>query len=206
MARQEQTYIQKLTVKFLRAANQHARGNMRNLGGILLGGDPGIGKTTFLELFSDLTGIHLITIEVPHIVEEHIINIPFIVYMDGKKKAGSSQLKDKNTKNNDEYDMVLADSNLFTQIKSAQSVPDQQYIASMTDPHPNSNRQRIAQQLFQGLGGTENKIPPMIAAPMRIRAAIFTKRFIMNLRFSSVLFSRLPVSKTEIIRFRSFSL
>lgn len=164
MARKEQTYIQKLTVKFLRAANQQARGNMRNLGGILLGGDPGVGKTTFMELFSDLTGIHLITIEVPHIVEEHIINIPFLVYnpQTGTKQTGRSQLQDKNPDNNDEYDMVLADSNLFTQITRARSMPDQQYVAMMTDPHPNSNRQRIAQQLFQGLGGTENKIPPMI--------------------------------------------
>ncbi len=164
MARQQPTYIQKLTVKFLRAASQQSSGNMRNLGGILLGGDPGIGKTTFMELFSDLTGIYLITIEVPHIVEEHIINIPFLVYnpQSGTKQAGSSQLQDKDPTNNDEYDMVLADSNLFTQIQRAQSLPDQQYVAMMTDPHPNTNRQRIAQQLYQGLGGTEQKIPPMI--------------------------------------------
>ncbi len=80
MARANQTYIQKLTVKFLRAAKQQGSGNMRGLGGVLLGGDPGIGKTTFVELFSDLTGIHLITIEIPHIVEEHIINIHFLCH------------------------------------------------------------------------------------------------------------------------------
>ncbi len=164
MARQQPTYIQKLTVKFLRAASQQASGNMRNLGGILLGGDPGIGKTTFLEQFADLTGIYLITIEVPHIVEEHIINIPFLVYnpQNASKKAGSSQLRDKNPNNNDEYDMVLADSNLFTQIQRAQSIPNQEYVNMMTDPNPSSNRQRTAQQLYQGLGGTDQKIPPMI--------------------------------------------
>ena len=164
MAQPENTYIGKLTTKFLRAASQQARGNVRGLGGILMGGDPGVGKTTFMDLFSDLTGINLITIEVPHIVEEHIINIPFIVYdqQTKSKKADSTQLQDRDPENDDKYDMVLADSNLFTQIKNARSVPDAQYVKNMTDPNPNSNRQRIAQQLYQQLGGTDTQIPPAI--------------------------------------------
>ena len=138
MARQN-TYIAKLANKVLRAGVAQSRGNMHGLGGLLLGGDPGVGKTTFMELFSDLTGIHLITIEVPHIVEEHIINIPFIVYNPDTetKKSDSSQLRDKDPTNKDEYDMILADSNLFTQISSARSVPNDQYVANMTDPNPN---------------------------------------------------------------------
>ena len=166
MARADQTYIQKLTTKFLRAAKQQGSGNMRGLGGVLLGGDPGIGKTTFVELFSDLTGIHLITIEIPHIVEEHIINIPFLVYNpdDGSKTAGRSELHDKNPNNKDEYDMVLADSHLFTQITNSRTMPDQQYLQRMTDPNPNNNRARIAQDLFQRLGGNETTVPPAIAA------------------------------------------
>ena len=164
MARNQNTYIAKLTTKFLRAASQQAKGNLRGLGGILLGGDPGVGKTTFLELFSDLIGINLITIEVPHIVEEHIINIPFLVYHpgDATTETGSSNLEDRNPENDDEYDMILADSNLYTQIKNARSVPDAQYVKNMTDPNPNSNRQRIAQDLYRQLGGTENRIPPQI--------------------------------------------
>lgn len=166
MARANQTYIEKLTVKFLRAAKQQGSGNLRGLGGILLGGDPGIGKTTFVELFSDLTGISLITIEIPHIVEEHIINIPFLVYnpSNGSTQSGRSELHDKNPNNNDEYDMVLADSHLFTQITNSRTMPDAQYLQRMTDPNPNSNRDRIAQQLFQRLGGNEKTVPPSIAA------------------------------------------
>ena len=105
MSRADQTYFEKLTVKFLRAAKSQGSGNMRGLGGIMLGGDPGIGKTSFIELFSDLTGVHLITIEIPHIVEEHIINIPFLVYNpnNGTTQAGRSELHDKNPNNKDEY-------------------------------------------------------------------------------------------------------
>ena len=165
MSRADQTYFEKLTVKFLRAAKSQGSGNMRGLGGIMLGGDPGIGKTSFIELFSDLTGVHLITIEIPHIVEEHIINIPFLVYNpnNGTTQAGRSELHDKNPNNKDEYDMVLADSHLFTQITNSNMMPDNQYLQKMNDPHPDNNRLKIAQQLFQRLGGNEQQIPPAIA-------------------------------------------
>ena len=167
--RKQDTYIAKLTQKFLRAADQQARGNLQGLGGILLGGDPGVGKTSFMQLFSDLTGVHLITIEVPHIVEEHIINIPFLVYnpANESQRTGSTNLKDKDPTNKDEYDMVLADSNLYTQLQNARSVPDQQFVANMTDPNPNSGRQRIAQDLYRKLGGTEKRIPPAIQTVRR---------------------------------------
>lgn len=166
MARADQTYFEKLTVKFLRAARQQGSGNLRGLGGIMLGGDPGIGKTSFIELFSDLTGVHLITIEIPHIVEEHIINIPFLVYNPENQstQAGRSELHDKNPNNRDEYDMVLADSHLFSQITNARVMPDNQYLQKMTDPHPNNNRSRVAQTLFQRLGGNEQTVPPAIDA------------------------------------------
>lgn len=166
MARADRTYFEKLTIKILRAANQQAVGNSRGLGGVMLGGDPGIGKTSFIELFSDLTGVNLITIEIPHIVEEHIINIPFLVYNPntGNTSTGRSELHDKNPDNDDEYDMVLADSHLFTQISNSSVLPDNQYVQNMTDPHPNNNRMRIAQQLYKRLGGTEQKIPPAIDA------------------------------------------
>lgn len=157
-------YIDKLAIKVLQTATQQSKGNMSGLGGTLLGGDPGIGKTTFVKLFSQLVGIHLVAIEVPHIVEEHIINIPFLVFnpANGSQQAGRSELHDKNPNNSDEYDMVLADSNLFTQITRGQNIPDDQYLAKMNDPHPNDADDRVVQMLFKKLGGTETTIPRKI--------------------------------------------
>lgn len=181
MALVKQTYMERLAEVFLRGAEQNANSNLKGLGGILLGGEPGVGKTSFMELFSDLTGVKLITIEVPHIVEEHIINIPFLVYTPENEatKSGSTVLQDKNDQgtpqpeetNNqpkpvigkDEYNMVLADSHLFTQLTSAGSEDDMTYLRKMSDPHPSTNRQAIAQQLFKALGGNETHIPPMIS-------------------------------------------
>lgn len=45
----------------------------------LLIGEPGTGKTSFVKFFSRLLGLPLVLIEVPHISEEHLINIPFLV-------------------------------------------------------------------------------------------------------------------------------
>lgn len=49
--------------------------------GMLLAGDPGTGKTSFVRFLAHLLGMQLIVIEAPHITEEHTINIPFIVLM-----------------------------------------------------------------------------------------------------------------------------
>lgn len=157
-------YIEKLTEKVLRAADQQAKGNRTGLGGILLGGDPGVGKTTFIETFTDLVGIHLVLIEVPHIVEEHIINIPFLVYnpATGNSQTGNTQLRDHVTPRTGEYDMVLADSNLFTQISNGQNIPDQQYLARMNNPKETNAKFRVAQAMFKRLGGNETTIPESI--------------------------------------------
>jgi len=58
---------------------------------VMLAGDPGIGKTTFVKTLSELLGLQLTTIEIPHVSEEHLINIPFILYDPINKK----EVKDK---------------------------------------------------------------------------------------------------------------
>lgn len=119
---------------------------------LMLAGDPGIGKTSFIHQLTRLLGLELILIEVPHIVEEHLINVPFIVFdNDGsQKKKGAIKL------NNDEnYEIVLARSNLSHQIAEAKQ---------MSAPH--LLKQIYADEnlraLHEKLGGTKTDLPEIV--------------------------------------------
>lgn len=118
--------------------------------GILLAGDPGTGKTSFMRFLSKLTGLSLITIEAPHITEEHIINIPFIVF---DPKTDASQHGNSKADASDTYKIVLSDSNLFTHIKSARAMPDAQYQASIAKAPAD------LRTVYEKLGGTDDEIP-----------------------------------------------
>lgn len=133
--------------------NMAAKGQFKQFAGILLAGDPGVGKTTFINFLSKLLGIEVITIEAPHIVEEHIINIPFIVFnpATGNQKPGSTKVEATN------YKVVLADSNLFSQISAARQQPDEEYLKKIYS----SSKDVIA--VFESFGGTKDKIPEEIA-------------------------------------------
>lgn len=122
-------------------------------GGMLLSGDPGIGKTTFVEVFASLLGIKAIVIEVPHVTEEHLINIPFVVFNGetNQETSGNTQLKPTQR-----YSLTLADSNLYTQLNSSASIADAQYIEHI------KKAPAIVQTLYKQLGGTEAQIPPAI--------------------------------------------
>lgn len=117
-------------------------------GGILLTGDPGVGKTTFVEMMGALLGIKTIIIEVPHITEEHLINIPFIVF-NPQTNSSSTQKSQMGP----DYKLILAQSNLYTQIASPAMMNDQEYLAHI------KQSPRYIQQLFQHFGGNENSIP-----------------------------------------------
>lgn len=139
----------KLVKKTLRHMDAMHAG--QQVGGILLAGDPGIGKTTFVKTLGKLLGLNAIVIEVPHITEEHLINIPFIVFgPNGNKSSGSAEV-------DQEYKLVLAQSNLFSQMQSAAVSSDQQYLQYIT------SAPKHIQALYQQLGGTADTIPPAIA-------------------------------------------
>ena len=112
---------------------QSAKSGIKN--SLMLTGDPGVGKTSFIRSYSKLLGIPLVTVEAPHITEEHIINIPFMILKgDAVKKdsavielSSSSSLKD----DGQNFEIVQAESNLVTKLKSMenQKLKDQQHVA-----------------------------------------------------------------------------
>ena len=120
-------------------------------GGILFHGDPGIGKTTFIQQIAQLLGLSLITIEIPHVVEEQLINIPFVLY---NAKTQTTEEKSIST-----YDIHLAESKLYSDmIQSGTKIDDDHYIEYML------SCPKYVQNLFQELGGdlNENIIPSNI--------------------------------------------
>lgn len=140
-------------------------GNMSSLsstgnkggGGVLLAGDPGVGKTSFMRFFSQLVGMNLITIEAPHIVEEHIINIPFIVSnaVTGAETHKSSTVEttdDDPSTDADEYSIELADSVLFSEIERQKIIPDAAYLKKIYSD-------KDLQAVYEKLGGTPTSIP-----------------------------------------------
>lgn len=136
-------------------------GNMH--GRILLAGDPGIGKTTFTKTLAEILGLKLITIEIPHVSEEHLINIPFIVInpTSENKEHGKIQLEPVDTTNEDEeggdYKLVLAQSNLYSILQSARNVSDAEYLK-----HMNEKAKPHVKELYAALGGTATEIPEQI--------------------------------------------
>lgn len=120
--------------------------------GMLLSGDPGTGKTQRINLLSRVLGIDLITVEAPHIVEEHIINIPFIVFDSetGKEKAGTTSLE------GNMYRVVLADSNLYSAMKKISEVSDDQHLKNIYK----SSKDVIS--TYEAIGGTPTQLPDEI--------------------------------------------
>lgn len=117
--------------------------------GVLMSSEPGVGKTSKVNLLSKVLGIELITIEAPHIVEEHIVQIPFIVFdpISDSKKGGHTQLKV------DEYHIELADSNLYSQLKGAHKITDAQLLKSIY-----TSSQDVI-ELFEYFGGSKEQVP-----------------------------------------------
>ena len=121
-------------------------------GGLLLAGDPGVGKTSFIRQLALLTGIKLVLIETPHLVEEHIVNIPFIVYHPETNTSTTDAIKAQTSK----FDVKLADSDLYNQVMHSKKVPDSAVLASI-------KRSPNVKKLHEELGGTDDTFPPEVA-------------------------------------------
>ena len=123
---------------------------------ILLGGDPGIGKTSFVEMFATLIGMNLVIIEAPHITEEHIINIPFIIY-DPKSESHSNGVTSVEAEYQEsDFTIKLSDSHLYTKLTSIRKLSDEDYLKNIYD----STEDII--KIFESLKGNRETIPPLV--------------------------------------------
>lgn len=119
--------------------------------GYLLAGDVGVGKTSFVRDFATLLGLKLVMIETPHLVEEHIISIPFIVFENDKM-----QKRTTNVEATTDYQIKLAKSNLHSEISAAKKLPDAQVLSNI------KKRADDLGKIYELLGGSVNEIPPEI--------------------------------------------
>lgn len=126
---------------------------------MLLAGSTGIGKTQFVKQLAKLMGMELIMIEVPHITEEKVINIPFVVFDSAhpRGRTGHQVVEQKTDAQGRVYDIVMGKSYLASELARRTLIPDAQFIKSVSkDP--------VLSKLWSELGGDENTIPPEIAA------------------------------------------
>jgi MoxR-like ATPase len=130
--------------------NMHAKASGLMQAGYLLGGDTGVGKTSFVRDFSVLLGLEMVIIETPHIVEEHIIDIPFIVVRANTTKTQHMMVDTKGTQA--EFDIKFAKSNLHSTLTQAKKIDDATLLQSVY-------RRPDLVLIWEKLGGTTKKIP-----------------------------------------------
>ena len=121
--------------------------------GLMLAGSTGIGKTTFVKQLGRLMGLPVVLVEAPHITEEHLINIPFIVF-DPVTKSGHSQSVNVSAQN---FHVQLGQSHLATELAKKKAVPDATLLNIMRSADAN------LKQLWHNMGGDETTIPQEIA-------------------------------------------
>jgi MoxR-like ATPase len=123
--------------------------------GLCLGGGTGIGKTTFVKQLGRLLGMKVVLLEAPHITEEHIINIPFVIIPPSVGGASAAGQKHTVTLDTEEWSVQLGRSALASELHSANPINDQQYMANM-------ERDANTSAIFSLFGGTEDNIPDEI--------------------------------------------
>lgn len=135
---------------------------------IMLKGTTGIGKTTLVKQLAKLLGLSLIVIEAPHITEEEVINIPFIVFSP-LRNTGTAYTDSLSVK---EWNVELSQSHLAYQLQEAVRLTDQQYMATVSKFDSNT------MALYQAFDGDVGHIPPMIQKiRQKFRVILFIDEF-----------------------------
>jgi MoxR-like ATPase len=135
--------------------DMHTKSRGLGQSGYLLGGDTGVGKTSFVRDLSALLGLDLIMIETPHIVEEHIIDIPFIVVKPNGASSSKKEVVDTKS-GRAEFDIKFAKSHLYTSLVASTKAPDAALLANVA-------RRPDLFMIWEKLGGSSTKIPTEIA-------------------------------------------
>jgi len=121
--------------------------------GIMLAGGTGIGKTTFVKQMSKLLGLPMILVEAPHVTEEHLINIPFIIH----DPASNSRHSGTQTVDTENYHVQLGKSYLAAQLVRAKPINDASLLAAINRSDSN------VKKMWTSLGGDDNTIPEEVA-------------------------------------------
>lgn len=129
---------------------------------VMMQGEPGLGKTTFSKDLAQLVGLPILIIEVPYLIQEHIINIPIMVIdKDGSEKHEHIVVGDQHVPNDkqkkQEVKIEMAVSNLLSRLRKMKKVPDQQYLNNVY--HKSSP---AVIDYFEKLGGSEKQIPKVL--------------------------------------------
>jgi MoxR-like ATPase len=127
-------------------------------------------NTSSLRQFAKLIGVRMVTIEAPHITEEHIINIPFIVFdpiTDAEKKLHTAlEVEDEQN-----FKVVLSDSYLFSQIKSSKAISDAE-LFKIVEADEN------LKEIWEDLGGAAKKMPKQVEfARKNFKVLLFIDEF-----------------------------
>jgi hypothetical protein len=136
-------------------------GNMRthmsdqaSITGVMLKGNAGTGKTSFARDLQAMLGIALVVIEAPHVTEEHLLNIPFIVFPDAEAKGKT--LHDQHEKELD-YELTLANSVLYTQLMRGKKQSDAQLLENIYENPKHASLIPV----WEAFGGKPNVIPAL---------------------------------------------
>jgi MoxR-like ATPase len=97
---------------------------------IMIGGATGLGKSSFVKQFAKVFGFPSIIVEIPHVVEEQMINIPFVIFdKNGQSSQGYDTLAPQ--KEGTAPRVELGTSYLATKLAQLTKLTDREYTAKI---------------------------------------------------------------------------
>ena len=122
---------------------------------VLITGDTGIGKTQFVKQMGKLLGLNVEVVEVPHITEEHVINIPFVVIKaDGSQTSTSAKIPHPDKMK--DLEVIIAQSYLARVLENSQPIPNGQLLKNYSNPAVFKPQDRA---IWEHFGGSKTEIP-----------------------------------------------